>query len=137
MTNQSHRCSNCGQSLTQVGQFWICPDHGQVSPEQPFVPMRIFLSYGHDGNEELVLRIGADLKNRGHDVWIDKSEIKFGDDWRRSITDGIVRSNRLSAADVAVSVLPRTAMPLRHTCITLWHTCDGCPPSPLRRFGES
>jgi hypothetical protein len=57
--------------------------------------LRIFLSYGHDDNEALVLRIKTDLENRGHDVWIDKSEIKFGDDWRRAITDGIVSSNRV------------------------------------------
>ena len=52
----------------------------------------IFFSYGHDGNEELVRLIKADLEKRGHDVWFDKSEIKVGDDWRRSITDGIVGS---------------------------------------------
>jgi len=57
--------------------------------------MRIFLSYGHDANEELVRRIKADLEKRGHDVWFDKSEIRFGDDWRRAITDGIVASNRV------------------------------------------
>jgi len=39
----------------------------------------------HDSNEELVRRIKADLEKRGHDVWFDKSQIKFGDDWRRSI----------------------------------------------------
>ncbi len=54
--------------------------------------MKLFLSYGHDDNERLVLRIKADLEkeeNGGHDCWLDKSEIKFGDDWRRSIADGI------------------------------------------------
>ena len=51
--------------------------------------LRLFLSYGHDANEELVRRIKTDLEKRGHDVWFDKSEIKFGDDWRRSITEGI------------------------------------------------
>ena len=58
-------------------------------------PLRIFLSYGHDGNEELVRRIKADLEKRGHDVWFDKNEIKFGDEWRRSITDGILQSHRV------------------------------------------
>ncbi|WP_197443608.1 toll/interleukin-1 receptor domain-containing protein [Maioricimonas rarisocia] len=55
--------------------------------------MRIFLSYGHDRNEELVLRIRADLEQRGHDAWFDKKEIKAGDDWRRSITDGLTESD--------------------------------------------
>src|ERR1043166_607248 len=55
-------------------------------------PLRIFLSYGHDSNEDLVRRIKGDLEKRGHDVWFDKNEIKTGDDWRRSITDGILKS---------------------------------------------
>jgi len=56
--------------------------------------MRIFLSYGHDSNEPLVQRIMLDLKNRGHDVWFDKNEIKTGDDWRREITEGITSSDK-------------------------------------------
>jgi len=64
-------------------------------PEKSLARLRIFLSYGHDSNEQLVLEIKADLEKRGHDVWIDKSEIKFGDDWRRSITEGIVDSYRV------------------------------------------
>jgi hypothetical protein len=58
-------------------------------------PLRIFLSYGHDANEELVRLIKADLEARGHDVWFDKAEIKAGDDWRRAILDGIDRSNQV------------------------------------------
>lgn len=59
------------------------------------IPLRIFLSYGHDNNEDLVRLIKSDLEKRGHDVWFDKNDIKFGDDWRRSITDGILKSNRV------------------------------------------
>jgi TIR domain len=51
--------------------------------------MRIFLSYGHDQNSPLVERIGRDLEAAGHEVWIDQSEIKAGEDWRRSIIDGL------------------------------------------------
>ncbi len=72
----------------------ICEDcQHEFVPEEFVKPMRIFLSYGHDANEELGRRIKADLEDRGHDVWFDKSEIKFGDDWRRSITDGIKDSH--------------------------------------------
>jgi hypothetical protein len=49
----SPRCPTCSEPLTHVGNFWICPQHGQVSLETPCGPMRIFLSYGHDANEEL------------------------------------------------------------------------------------
>ena len=51
--------------------------------------LKVFLSYGHDGNTELVLRIKHDLKAAGHRPWIDKAGIKTGDDWRRSILDGL------------------------------------------------
>ncbi|HKN01755.1 MAG TPA: tetratricopeptide repeat protein [Candidatus Binataceae bacterium] len=51
--------------------------------------MKIFLSYGHDYNAPLAERIRSDLEAAGHQVWIDASEIKSGDDWRRSIVDGL------------------------------------------------
>ena len=95
MTDDLNRCPSCSTPLTQVGKLWICQEHGQVEPRKPSGPMRIFLSYGHDANAELVERICADLKARGHDVWFDKGEIRFGDDWRREISDGIVGSNRV------------------------------------------
>lgn len=89
------KCPQCSVETTKVGAFLICPTHGQLPEIKPFVPLRIFLSYGHDYNEDLVRRIKADLEERGHDVWFDKNEIKFGDEWRRSITDGIVDSHRV------------------------------------------
>ena len=55
--------------------------------------MKIFLSYGHDDNAPLVNRIRRDLQSAGHDVWIDHSEIKVGDDWRRRIQDGLLSSD--------------------------------------------
>ncbi|WP_295612625.1 toll/interleukin-1 receptor domain-containing protein, partial [uncultured Lamprocystis sp.] len=58
-------------------------------------PLKIFLSYGHDSNEELVRRIKSDLETRGHEVWFDRSAIRAGDDWRRAITDGILASHRV------------------------------------------
>jgi hypothetical protein len=93
MSKQPIFCSQCNQPLDQFGKFPTCTQHGQVFPEKAFAPLRIFLSYGHDDNEELVRRIKTDLEKRGHDVWFDKSEIKSGDDWRRAITEGIVSSD--------------------------------------------
>ena len=40
---------------------------------RPFVPMWIFLSYGHDSNEALVRLVTTELVKRGHDVWFDKA----------------------------------------------------------------
>ena len=55
--------------------------------------MNIFLSYGHDQNEVLVQRIKADLEAAGHRVWIDADKIRVGDDWRRSIVQGLTESD--------------------------------------------
>jgi hypothetical protein len=76
-------------------KIYNCMDCGCSFFEKEFNKLRIFLSYGHDHNEELVRLIKTDLEKRGHDVWVDKNEIKFGDEWRRSITDGILGSNRV------------------------------------------
>jgi hypothetical protein len=50
---------------------------------------KVFLSCGHDANTYLVQRIKRDLKAASHAPWIDTSEIKSGDDWRRRILDGL------------------------------------------------
>ena len=52
-------------------------------------PKRIFFSYGHDANRELVDRFKADLEKRGHTVWIDYKEIGTWSDWKGKITQGI------------------------------------------------
>jgi hypothetical protein len=102
-------CPTCNRTLIQVGRYWVCPEHGQNSGYNEHEPAElpaaatalcIFMSYGHDANEELVLRIKADLEQRGHKAWFDKSGVKGrgiapGDDWRRAITDAIVESNRV------------------------------------------
>jgi len=72
--------------------------------------LNIFLSYGHDQNTPLVEMIKAALEKRGHDVWYDKSEIKTGDDWRRAITDGIDKSDKV------LSVLSKHATRIPGVC---------------------
>ena len=93
------RCPKCDSEnirFSRKTSCYDCEDCGHVWKEgETSAALRIFLSYGHDANEELVRRIKADLVKRGHDVWFDKSEIKFGDEWRRAITDGILQSNRV------------------------------------------
>lgn len=58
-------------------------------PSKAAKPKRIFFSYGHDANRELVDRFKADLEARGHQVWIDYKEIGSWDDWKGTITRGI------------------------------------------------
>ena len=88
-------CKECDHEFSPPGQD-LDPSSKVDEPALPKKKLRIFLSYGHDRNEELVLRIKADLEAIGHDVWIDKDKekgIKFGDNWRRAITDGIKGSD--------------------------------------------
>jgi len=79
---QRHVCEDCDYELLSVTKG---------------SSIRVFLSYGHDSNEELVRRIKSDLEQRWHDVWFDKNEIKFGDDWRASITEGITGCHKFVA----------------------------------------
>ncbi len=63
--------------VKELGEY-LCKQCKQTFDGTPSItPIRIFLSYGHDNNEELVSRIKADLEKRGHDVWFDKNEISL------------------------------------------------------------
>jgi len=97
-----NEATNCPKCVSQNIRFsrksscYDCEDCGYVWQGSGRVALlRIFLSYGHDSNEELVRRIKTDLEKRGHDVWFDKNAIKSGDDWRREITEGILNSDRV------------------------------------------
>lgn len=67
------------------------PDEVLLSTKTDY-PTKIFISYAH-AQDEIVAKIYEGLKKRGHDVWIDESEIKYGDDWREKIANGIESSN--------------------------------------------
>lgn len=73
--------------------------------------MRIFISYGHDDNSELVLRFRRDLQAVGHDTWIDVEAIEHGDDWRRKITEGLANT------DVVLAFLSRRAVRDAGVCL--------------------
>ena len=53
----------------------------------------VFFSYGHDANSIVVEKLAADLRDLGYRIWIDKKNIRDGNNWRREITDGIVSSD--------------------------------------------
>lgn len=55
--------------------------------------MQLFFSYGHDKNVPVVEVLRRDLEARGYKVWIDRHDLKSGDDWRREITRGILESD--------------------------------------------
>lgn len=64
--------------------------------EKTFVPMRLFISYGHK-ESEICRRIYQALKERGHQPWFDEDKIRFGHDWRERLANGIEASNSVVA----------------------------------------
>lgn len=74
--------------------------------------MKIFFSYGHDANAEFVELIREELKKRhpDYDIWFDKSHIRAGDNWRRSIYDGI------SSSDAVVACLSKHSVDESGVC---------------------
>lgn len=105
------KCPKCGSDFIFVhpGQddLYLCGKchhqfirrKGQFSPEEEALlsgktdhPMNVFISYGHDF-PTIVQEIMDGLKNRGHEVWFDETNIGHGDDWREKITKGIKESN--------------------------------------------
>jgi len=51
----------------------------------------IFINYSHN-DAAFVQRLIEDLNRAGHSIWIDTTNIKGGDEWMRSIADGINNS---------------------------------------------
>ena len=95
-------CPVCGSDnifYSKKNSIYCCEDCFEKfdQPRSTNNGLHLFFSYGHDQNKPLVLRIKEHLEKRGHTVWIDQSAIRFGDDWRRRITDGILSSNSVVA----------------------------------------
>jgi len=63
------RCPICQEDLQKVGEFWICPHHGQVEPGSveeiaAGPPRRVFVSYGRADALEFIRRLAGDLQER-------------------------------------------------------------------------
>ena len=87
-------CDSINVYFSKKRKVYVCEDcEREFLPEKKFVPQKVFLSYGHDENEELVRLIYQKLAERGHKPWIDRAEIKAGMDWRNAISEGIRESS--------------------------------------------
>lgn len=51
--------------------------------------IKLFLSYAREDGQMLARKLKEDLEALNLDVWMDVSSIEVGDDWRRTIEDGI------------------------------------------------
>lgn len=66
--------------------------------------MKLFISYGHDGNAEFVHRIENDLRKSDHETWIDSARIHERNDWRGALMEG------MDQAEWTVAFLSRHSM---------------------------
>ena len=86
-------CPNCKSEnviFSKKRGVHVCEDCGhEFTPEKPFVPQRIFLSYGHDEHISLAIQLRDDLRNRGHSVWFDEERLLPGHDWEAFIEKGL------------------------------------------------
>lgn len=116
---------------------WICDDCDHVfvisdtsgiqSEKSTDMPIRgnIFISYGHDCTQ-IVNRIMQDLIRQGYSVWVDSYEIKSGDDWRSTITNGILNSQ------VVLSFLSTHALRPGGVCLDELAIAVGCNRNNIR-----
>lgn len=96
------KCPKCGSEdvFQKKDGSCLCGACGHrfvpQTAEKTFVPMRLFISYGHK-ESEICKRIYQALKERGHQPWFDEDQIRFGHDWRERLANGIEASNSVVA----------------------------------------
>lgn len=90
-------CPQCQTGLSQVGNFWICPNHGLIpqTPPEPNAPPRgdlqsVFISYGWEDAESFARRLADDLKANGCGlVFFDRESIRKASNFDVKIEHGI------------------------------------------------
>jgi WD40 repeat protein len=70
-----------------------------IIPQTSSGKYRIFISYGRKDAQLLAGKIASDLTGLGHDVWIDKHQIKSGCSWEEQIEEAIL------SHDIFISLL--------------------------------
>ena len=83
-------CPKCGSVKTMPvpdSLTFLCyACKHEFEPEKPFVPKRVFLSYGHDEHVSLAIHLRDDLRKRGHTVWFDVDKKRAETRTKRRIT---------------------------------------------------
>src|SRR5262245_56592508 len=89
------QCPVCQHDLTRVGKFWVCPEHGLVTPQDTTAApaaaagRHVFISYGRGDALDFVSRLAGDLRRRGHQLWLDLEDIEKGGLWEIRVEQGI------------------------------------------------
>jgi hypothetical protein len=58
---------------------------------------RIFISYAHRDSADLAQKLHTDLQRLGFDVWLDRPQLKGGDNWTKEIENALNRAEVLLA----------------------------------------
>lgn len=132
-------CPRCSKPLTQVGQFWVCPEHGQIAlpPTGSVAPAsssaksaQVFISYGRADAMGFAKTLAADLERRGgYRVFLDLESIEKGGLWEVRIERGIKESA------VLLAVLSPHAVREESVCRdeVVYALCVGKPIVPVRQ----
>ena len=95
------KCPDCFSEnvyFSKKHNSFCCEECGVMfEQKKEFVSQKVFISYGHDKNRDIVNVIKDRLKKRGHNPWIDSIEIAPGNDWRSKIESGIYGSDKFLA----------------------------------------
>ncbi|MCL2284181.1 MAG: ankyrin repeat domain-containing protein [Fibromonadales bacterium] len=98
---KSENCPKCLSANTYFSKkrnVFVCEDcESEFTQQTDSKSLKLFFSYGHDSNKEIVIRIKDDLEKRGHSIWIDNEDINSGENWRQRITEGITSSSTVLA----------------------------------------
>lgn len=87
--------------------------------------MKIFLSYGHDYQDEAKY-LTQKLKSMGYEVWVDYEGIVAGDDWRDKITENILSS------DFVLALLSQYGLRENGVCLDELAIALGCNRRNIR-----
>ena len=112
------RCVNCNSENVEIfrdgvhGYCYYCEKMVKLIPdlEKGKQKMQIFFSYGHDNHAQFVYELKQRIEQKTDGrirIWIDKSRIREGNNWRREITEGICASYAVMAFLSSYSVQDR------------------------------
>lgn len=114
-------CDDCDYVFTMSDAFGAQREDTNDMPSKG----KIFISYGHDCTP-IVDRIMRDLTRLGYSVWVDNYQIKSGDDWRNTITNGILDSQ------IVLSFLSVHALRSGGVCLDELAIAVGCNHNNIR-----
>lgn len=84
------QCQSLNVIFSKKNQRWICEDcEYSFQLQKTFIPLRIFISYGHDEYQNFAMEVANRLQQNGHEVWFDTERLKPGGDWENYIEEGI------------------------------------------------